>query len=96
MLVPSIVFGSLGESNDVVSLKARVDGIGWAQGKILTELETLKMQTASEETGTEEVGTGVIIEGEARRNESTNAALAEKIEEVEKKSSALIEMVKLE
>lgn len=80
-LVPSTVFGGLEGSNDVVSLKARMDGIERTQGKILTEFEALKVQMTSGETEIKEVGTEAIIEGETGGNEGANTVLTEKIEE---------------
>ncbi|KIK17509.1 hypothetical protein PISMIDRAFT_111279 [Pisolithus microcarpus 441] len=95
-LVPSTVFGGLEGSNDVVSLKARMDGIERTQGKILTEFEALKVQMTSGETEIKEVGTEAIIEGETGGNEGANTVLTEKIEELEKRLNELVDTVKLD
>lgn len=83
-LVPSTAFGGLEGSNDVVNLKARMDGIERTQGKILMEFEALKVQMTRGETEIKEVGTEAKVEGGTGGSEGTNAVLTEKIEERQK------------
>ncbi|KAI5999971.1 hypothetical protein EDD15DRAFT_2362503 [Pisolithus albus] len=95
-LVPSTAFGGLEGSNDVVNLKARMDGIERTQGKLLMEFEALKVQMTMGETEIKEVGTEAKVEGGTGGSEGTNAVLTEKIEELEKRLNELVDIVKLD
>ncbi|KAI6117034.1 hypothetical protein EDD16DRAFT_1520233 [Pisolithus croceorrhizus] len=103
MLIHSTAFGGLEESNDVVNVKAHMDGIEVHFGTVpsvvesllrpFSTFEALKMRMASGQTGVEEAGTRAILGREAGGNERTNAVLAEKME---KKLNEWVEIINLD